>query len=300
MNATVVSCTLPLPTNYRMMDILTFHNRDALAVAETVEGNCLGKGIIWQGAPACLTVRFLPLCAEIELSIDHPLASAKVDELTALATRMLGLDQAVEIFEEGVARHPQLGKLIQKQSGLRVPVAPSVFEALTWAITGQKISVAAAVSIRRKLIQLVGLPHSSGLYCYPDAQLVKDLSINELRQTGFSQSKAQTLLTVSQMVASGELVLNISKEEPSIAQIRQQLLAVRGIGPWTVNYALLRGYGWLDGSLHGDAAVRRGLQMLLDHDGVMDENQTQKWLEGFAPWRALVAAHLWELVANGG
>jgi len=34
--------------------------------------------------------------------------------------------------------------------------------------------------------------------------------------------------------------------------------------------------------------------------GVMDENQTQKWLEGFAPWRALVAAHLWELVANGG
>lgn len=102
------------------------------------------------------------------------------------------------------------------------------------------------------------------------------------------------------MVASGELVLNISKEEPSIAQIRQQLLAVRGIGPWTVNYALLRGYGWLDGSLHGDAAVRRGLQMLLDHDGVMDENQTQKWLEGFAPWRALVAAHLWELVANGG
>jgi len=300
MSAGVLSCTLPLPTNYRLQDILSFHARDTLAVAETVEANQLRKGIVWHGSPACLTLRFLPMAAEIELSIDQTSASLDVDKLSVLAARMLGLNQPVDVFEESVAQHPQLGALINKQSGLRVPVAPTVFEALSWAITGQQISVAAAMSIRRKLIQLVGLQHSSGLYCYPDARHVTALSMVDLRRAGFSQSKAQTLLTVSQMMASGELELNNTQKEPPTELIRQQLIKIRGIGPWTVNYALLRGYGWLDGSLHGDAAVRRGLHLLLNSVEPMDENQTRQWLEKFTPWRALVAAHLWELISSGG
>lgn len=299
MSVSVLACTLPLPTNYRMKDILSFHARDVLAVAETVEANRLSKGIVWHGSPACLTIRFLSRVAEIELSIDHTPVSLAVDELSTLAVRMLGLNQPIDIFEDSVGQHPQLGELINHQFGLRIPVAPTAFEALSWAIIGQQISVSVAISIRRKFIQLVGLRHSSSLYCYPDAQHVAGLSIDGLRYAGFSHNKAQTLLTVSQMAVSGELELNNSQKEPPIEQIRQQLLKIRGIGPWTVNYALLRGYGWLDGSLHGDAAVRRGLQVLLNPVEPMDENQARQWLDNFAPWRALVAAHLWELVSNG-
>ncbi len=300
MSAGIFSCRLPLPTNYRLQDILSFHVRDTLAVSESVEANQLRKGMVWHGSPACLSLRFLPRWVEIELSIDDRPASFEVDELSALAVRMLGLNQPIDVFEESVGQHSQLGALINKQSGLRVPVAPTAFEALSWAITGQQISVAAAISIRRKFIQLIGLQHSSGLYCYPDARHVTGLSIDDLRDAGFSQSKAQTLLTVSQMMVSGELELNNVQKEPPIEQIRLQLMKIRGIGPWTANYALLRGYGWLDGSLHGDAAVRRGLHLLLNAVEPMDENQTRQWLEKFAPWRALVAAHLWELVSSGG
>ncbi|MBS0423480.1 MAG: DNA-3-methyladenine glycosylase 2 family protein [Proteobacteria bacterium] len=300
MSASNSSCILPLPTNYRPRDILSFHVRDTLAISESVAANQLRKGIVWHGAPAFLTIRFLPLAAEIELSIDHSLAILGVEEVSAQAVRILGLNQPIDVFEDSVGQHPQLGRLINKQSGLRVPVAPTVFEALSWAITGQQISVSAAISIRRKFIQLVGLRHSSGLYCYPEARHVTDLNIDDLRHAGFSRNKAQTLLTVSQMAVSGELELNNVQKEPPIEHIPQQLLKIRGIGPWTVNYALLRGYGWLDGSLHGDAAVRRGLQILLKHIEPVDENKTRQWLENFAPWRALVAAHLWELVSSGG
>lgn len=160
--------------------------------------------------------------------------------------------------------------------------------------------MAAAISLHRKLIQLVGLQYSSSLYCYPYARHVADLSIGDLRQAGFSQSKAQTLLTVSQMFVSGELILNNTQKEPPIKQICQQLLKIHGIGSWTVNYALLRGYGWLNGSLHDDAAVAPGLHVLLNPAEVTDENQAQQWLENFVPWRTLVAAHLWELVFSGG
>ncbi|MDT4331628.1 hypothetical protein ACQE3D_13445 [Methylomonas sp. MS20] len=97
MNAGVLCCTLPLPTNYRLQDILSFHARDALAVAETVQANQLRKGIVWHGSPACLTLRFLPMAAEIELSIDYSPATLMLDELSALAARMLGLNQPVEL-----------------------------------------------------------------------------------------------------------------------------------------------------------------------------------------------------------
>lgn len=97
MSAGVLSCTLPLPTNYRLQDILSFHARDALAVAEIVEANQLRKGIVWHGSPACLTLRFLPMAAEIELSIDHTSASLDVDKLSGLAARMPGLNQPVEL-----------------------------------------------------------------------------------------------------------------------------------------------------------------------------------------------------------
>jgi len=84
---------------------------------------------------------------------------------------------------------------------------------------------------------------------------------------------------------------------PNAELIRERLLAVRGIGPWTVDYVLLRGFGWLDGSLHGDAAVRRGLGRLLGQAAAPDEQAARSWLTPFSPWRALLAAHLWASLA---
>jgi DNA-3-methyladenine glycosylase II len=151
--------------------------------------------------------------------------------------------------------------------------------------------------LRRRLIVLAGAQHSAGLCCYPDAAHLARLSEDELRSAGFSATKAHTLLTVGQRVAAGELPLDDWLAAPPVEVLRERLLAIRGIGPWTVDYTLLRGFGWLDGSLHGDAAVRRGLQLLSGASQAPDEKETRAWLAPFAPWRALLAAHLWALQA---
>ncbi len=292
-----VHCSLPLPDNYRPDDMLKFHQRDVLAVAELVNADSLSKGMLWNGSPACLSIRFEASCAQVELAIDGIAVAGDTETLRKLWQRMLGLDQPIEEFEQRYRDHPQLGILIAGQPGLRVPVTASVFEALSWAIICQQISVRAAVAIRRKLIQLASLRHSSGLYCYPDAQHVAEFSESDLRQAGFSQNKAQCLLTLSRMIAAGDLELEYSVDELPVDRVCEQLLRIRGIGPWTVNYALLRGFGWLDGSLHGDIAVRRGLQQLLGPTDSISEQQAQQWLAPFSPWRALVAVHLWAFLA---
>jgi DNA-3-methyladenine glycosylase II len=289
----LLACVISLPANFRPQDILAFHRRDSAMVAERVEGDALHKGLSWAGHPACLGIRFYPGRTEVTLAMDGPATASDTRRLESMARRMLGLTQAVDAFEQRHRDHPQMGPRIAAKPGLRVPVAPTPFEALSWAITGQQISLSAALSLRRKLIQAAGPRHSSGLWCHPDAAQLARLSEADLRQAGYSRTKAQTLLALSQAVEAGELPLEAWADAPPVDEIRARLSRIRGIGPWTINYALLRGFGWLDGSLHGDAAVRRGLQTLLGRPEKLTEEEARHWLADFSPWRALVAAHLW-------
>jgi DNA-3-methyladenine glycosylase II len=293
---TQLSCSIALPAGFRVGDMLQFHARDPQVVAERVDAGGLQKGLTWEGQPACLTIRFDAGRADVELAIDGKSATG-APTLEAMVTRMLGLTQPVADFEQAYRKHPQLGPLIAGHPGLRVPASATPFEALTWAITGQQISLGAAVSIRRKLIQLAGPRHSDGLACYPDPGRIAGLNEAGLRQAGYSQTKAQTLLALSRGIEARQFPLEAWTAQLRIDEIRQRLQAVRGIGPWTVDYALLRGFGWLDGSLHGDAAVRRKLGLLLDSSEKLSEAFVQRWLAEFSPWRALVAAHLWAMPA---
>jgi DNA-3-methyladenine glycosylase II len=286
--------THTLPADYRLDTLLAFHRRDAQHVSERVGTAELAKGLVWRGAPACLSMRFTPGQAEATLELDAGDDREDAAAFAAMTRRMLGLGQDVEAFEARFRDHHELGVLIAAHGGLRVPQAATPFEALSWAITGQQISVHAAVAMRRKLIQAVGMRHSGGLYCYPQAGQVAALDDAALRGAGFSSAKAATLLAIARAAASGALPLDAWAEAlPDVAEVRAALLAVKGIGPWTVNYALLRGFGWLDGSLHGDVAVRRGVARLRGDADKPGEAAVRDWLAPFSPWRALVCAHLW-------
>lgn len=292
--STTFTLTLALPAGFRPQDILAFHRRDPQPTAERVGDAELEKGLLWWTSAARLSLRFTAQQVHADLHVDGTVPDSDQALLAAMVGRMLGLSQQVEAFEQRHAQHPQLGALIARHPGLRVPVAATPFEALTWAITGQQISVAAAVSLRRKLILVTNLRHSSGLRCYPGAEQIAALPPQALRQAGFSAAKTQTLQAVAHLVAEGAVPLDAwALRFPGEQAVREQLLAIRGIGPWTVNYTLLRGYGWLDGSLHGDAAVRRGLQTLWGRPDKVSQQEAENWLTPFSPWRALVGAHLW-------
>lgn len=293
-----------LPDNYHMQDFLTFHHRDEQGVSEIVQQEQVKKGIIWHGNPALLTISIVKNVAQVQLDIDNIVDSKNTfyaeNSLSALATHMLGLLQPVEKFETQYQKHSVIGELISRQAGLRIYQSATPFEALSWAIIGQQISVSAAISIRRRFIQAIGAKHTSGLMCHPTDKEVLQCTEQDLCQCGFSVSKAKALLSVCRLMDSGELVLSIENKENAINSLAENLLSIKGIGNWTVNYTLLRGFNYLNGSLHGDVAVRRNLQYLLKQENKVEAEQTEKWLADFSPWKALVAAHLWRQQSSSG
>lgn len=295
--AVVMQRRLRLPSSFRVDDALSIHRRDPSSLAESVQGNVLNKGLCWKGRPARLQLRFTPRTVQAELVVDAAPRDQAAADLPAFATmleRMLGLQIDVDAFEGCHASHPVLGSVVRQQQGLRPSAMSTPFEALVWAIAGQQISVAAAVALRRRMLEACGLRHSSGMLCFPDAAAVMRLGPDELRAAGFSASKIASVRAVGAAVLDGSLPLEdwAAAAAVPVADIESALLAIKGIGPWTVHYTLLRGFGWLDGSLHGDVAVRNALARLLRVESV-SQAQTQQWLGEFSPWRALAAAHLW-------
>lgn len=287
---TLLHWTLPLPAGYRRDDVIAFHSRDTEAVAEQVTAAGLRKGILLQGVPVVLDVAFTDAAAICRAEIEGD--SDLQTPLHGALLNILGLRIDPQPFAQLVAGDPLLAPLLSANPGLRIVQSASPFEALTWAIIGQQINLPFAISLRRTFILQAGCRHASGLWCYPEAQDVARLSVEELTSRKFSRAKAETVLRLANLVNDGELSLELPASG-DVAAISQALLAVKGIGPWTVNYALLRGYGYADCSLHGDVAIRAALQKLLSEESKPDMARTEQWLRQYAPYRTMAAAHLW-------
>jgi len=282
--------SIPLPPGYRSADVFSFHARDAERLAEQVDGERIRKAVLLGGVPVLLDVALGPADASCRIDADGALDAATLARAEDALRNILGLRIDPAPFAAFVQDDPVFGPLVARQPGLRIVQSATVFEALTWAIIGQQINLPFAISLRRTFIQQAGRAHSSGLWCYPEAADVARVDVEALTSRKFSRAKAETLLRVAQMAAEGALPL---AQDADPAQAAEQLLAVKGIGPWTVNYTLLRGYGYADCSLEGDVAVRGALGRLLGEAGKPDQARTQAWLRQYSPHRTMAAAYLW-------
>jgi DNA-3-methyladenine glycosylase II len=285
-----VKTTIALPPAYRVADILHFHGRDAEGLAERVEPGRVRKGVLIEGVPVLLDVRFGDDAAQCDVQADGKLSTKARTMVDDALLNILGLRIDPAPFLKAVRKDRLLGPLARRQPGLRIVQSATIFEALTWAIIGQQINLTFAIALRRTFIAQAGRAHSSGLWCYPEAGDVARLTPEELTSRKFSRSKAETLLRLAGLVESGALVLERGGDLDATCAA---LLAVKGIGPWTVNYALLRGYGYADCSLHGDVAIRAALQHLLGEDNKPDMARTEALLAQYKPHRTMAAAHLW-------
>lgn len=296
----ILSLQITLPEHYRIDDFFTFHQRDKLNISEQVSTNKLCKGIMWDQLPACFTLQFINNNAIATLEVDGTADTLNEDSLKKFTYHLLGLYQNVDAFEDYYHHDEIIGKLIIRQKGLRIYQSSTPFEAINWAIIGQQISVHAAISIRRRLIQYINIRHSSGINCYPDFTQLLQLREDDLKSCGFSKSKASALITLCEQLANEKIKLPLVVDENNVAEVSQQLMAIKGIGLWTVNYALLRGFNYLNGSLHGDVAVRRNIQHLLNLNDKVTAIDAEEWLQTYSPWRALMAAHLWRQESSAG
>jgi AraC family transcriptional regulator of adaptative response / DNA-3-methyladenine glycosylase II len=108
----------------------------------------------------------------------------------------------------------------------------------------------------------------------------------DLREIGLTKRSQAAIQDIAQRCVEGLwLDPGASRED-----VREQLLAVTGVGPWTANYVAMRALRDPDILLSGDLIVRRNAQRLGLSDNARElEVHGQAW----APWRTYATHHLW-------
>jgi AraC family transcriptional regulator of adaptative response / DNA-3-methyladenine glycosylase II len=201
--------------------------------------------------------------------------------------RLLDLDSDPTAVDDVLGRDPTLGALVAAVPGRRAPASVDPYETAIRAVIGQQVSVAGARTVAGRLVAAVGrpLPEPIGdvthLFPRPD-----ELAAAPDAAFSMPGARRDTIRRVAAAVADGHLELDVGSEP---AVVREQLLALRGVGPWTADYVVMRGLGHPDAFLTNDLGVRHALDRL----GI-DVDRAQRW----APWRSYAVHHLWASLSN--
>ena len=143
--------------------------------------------------------------------------------------------------------------LAEIAAGFRPPLAPEPFEALVTSITAQQVSLYAAVAIRNRLIERFGR-RALHAYEFPARETVASARPDELVALGFSRRKAEHTVGL----ARSDLDLDALAALPD-AEVRASLVALPGIGEWTVDWFLARHLARPTAWPAGDLALRKAL-----------------------------------------
>ncbi|WP_028477185.1 DNA-3-methyladenine glycosylase 2 family protein [Nocardia sp. CNY236] len=247
-------------------------------------------------ATARLSFQHQHVRAELTLHDMRDLAPtvARVRHLLDLDADPVGIDEALRIGPLSSIAYPPLdgpsdtdtptgGPLTSHPAvltpGIRVPGCLDAGELLLRTMIGQQISVSAAATHTAQLVDALGEPVNGPLpLLFPTPEAIAERGPEVL--TGPAR-RVRAITAVAAALASGELHLHAGR---TAADLRRELLALNGVGPWTADYVIMRLLADPDVLLGTDLVVRRGAVLL----GI-DLGDTARW----APWRSYLSMHLW-------
>ena len=113
----------------------------------------------------------------------------------------------------------------------------------------------------------------------------------ELRKAGLSWRKIATLRDLAGRVSDGRLDLNALSSLPD-DEIAAALTSIPGIGPWTVQGALIVALDREDVVLPGDLALRKPIRAAYGLDQLPSPAQVLAIAERWRPYRSLATSYL--------
>jgi DNA-3-methyladenine glycosylase II len=185
---------------------------------------------------------------------------------------------------------PVLGRLIEERpdfdprAWLTQLPPMDLYGALLFQIAGQQLSVAATRATLARIEALFGghLPSPAELLAVDPGQV---------RQAGLSWRKISTLRDLAERMSDGRLDPEVLSGLPD-DELLAQLTAISGIGPWTVQGAMLIALGREDVVLPGDLALRKAVRAAYQLDHLPAPQEVLAIAEYWRPYRSLATSYL--------
>jgi DNA-3-methyladenine glycosylase II len=272
--------TLPVQSPFDWDSLLAFLRLRATPGVETVTDTAYTRTIS-EGAVA----------QTVSVTYDSKAAILQIVYSGEASTRQIVESRVKQIFKPDVDTVPieaflshdrWLGGFVKRQAGLRVPGGWSALEIAMRAILGQQVSVPAATTLIGRLVRAAGTRLDELSWFFPTAEQIVQSKLGGL---GVPGSRMETVKSLAAFFAE--------HGDECLAQgnIKDRLLALKGIGKWTVGYILMRTTAshdyWPEGDLILCKALSNGRTMIA-HTAL--EQAFSHW----SPYRSYATIHIWK------
>ncbi|MDR7869746.1 MAG: hypothetical protein RIN55_02720 [Tissierellaceae bacterium] len=184
-------------------------------------------------------------------------------------------------------KDPILGEAIDRIGFVKRQVNPDIFESLISSIISQQISTKAALTVKMRLIDLVGeiTPEN-----------IVSLDIESIQQCGMSMRKADYIKSTAESVVTKEIDLyNLDKLTDE--EVVKELVKLKGIGEWTAEMMLIHSLQRPNILSYKDLAIRRGIMRLYSLED-LSKKEFEIYRNRYSPYNTVASIYLWELSEN--
>ena len=231
----------------------------------------------------------------VELKSNNPITSQDKRKAEETIKFIFNLYFDLESFYEELKNDQTMHQITQQLYGLKNPTTPTVFESLVDSIVEQQISIKVAHTIEARLVKKFGetlTVDGNTYFAYPTPQNMAKATIEDIRQCGLSQRKAEYIQQAAQLIADGKLDLEHLKNHENPQQIIAELDAIRGIGVWTAELTMLRGMQKLDALPADDFGIRRVISKYFCGGKPIKTAEAREIALAWGKWKGLAAYYL--------
>jgi len=272
---------------YDWAAMLEFLEAHVMKQAEWVADGAYHRTVALGGCRGWVRVSALPDKHALQVEFTTSLTPV----LPALLRRLrdlFDLDAQPQAVSDLLSRDPLLAESLARHPGLRVPGAFDAFELSVRAILGQQVTVKAAVTLSSRLTERFGeplvTPWPALSRLSPDAATLAAATVDDIAVLGIVSARSNAIIALAHACASGALRFNGSLPPDTV---QQQLLALKGIGPWTASYIAMRALRWPDAFPKEDIAIRNNL-------GGVTAREAEQLSQVWRPWRSYAVQHIWK------
>ncbi len=186
-----------------------------------------------------------------------------------------------------LAKDPRLGAVAIAHGAPNIEIRTGLFGLLVRSIVGQQLTGKAAETIYARLKKAVGAITPRRLLKHEES---------EFRTVGLSGSKTGTILGLARVALEGLDLDNV--DHLSDDEIKETLVKIKGIGPWTAEMFLIFGMGRPDVFSAGDLGLRKGLKIVYQLEELPEPKACEALFEPWRPYRSAASWYLWRAIEN--
>ena len=192
-----------------------------------------------------------------------------------------------------LARDPVMRRLIRRHGACGLECRRwSPYEALTRAIAHQQLNGRAAQTILTRFVALFG----NGRFPTPaDVLATHPL---RLRSAGFSRAKVRAIKDIARHALAGTVPTRRAAAPLGDEELIERLIAIRGVGRWTVEMLLIFTLGRPDVLPVDDFGVREGYRRASGKRRRPTPKALGKLGERWKPYRSVAAWYLWRAASE--